>query len=231
MKVMEIANSAPMWIACGAAVGLVIVQAFIFGKNAYKAGKKIGLSEEQMRRAMRSSMIASVGPSLVILSGLLSLMVTVGGPMAWMRLSFIGSVMFESMAAAFGAGAAGVQIGADEMTKAALGTAIWTMILGSIGWTLFATFSADKMEKVQKKIVGDNTVLLAAISSSAFIGAASSLSAQHFVKLNKYSIACGLGAIIMLLLLMAAKKKNLKWLNDWAFTISIFAGMIITALV
>ena len=57
-----------------------------------------------------SSAITSIGPSIVILSGLLSLLITVGGPMAWMRLSMIGSVMFESMAAGFGTSSVGVQL-------------------------------------------------------------------------------------------------------------------------
>lgn len=92
MKVMEIANSLPMWIACGFAVALVLAQAVIFAVNAYKAGSKVGLTEQQMKGAIKSSAITSIGPSIVILSGMLSLLVSVGAPMAWMRLSFIGSV-------------------------------------------------------------------------------------------------------------------------------------------
>ena len=57
---------------------------------------------------MKSSAITSNGPSIVILSGMLSLVITVGGPMAWMRLSLIGSVMFESIACVLGAMIMGV---------------------------------------------------------------------------------------------------------------------------
>lgn len=102
MDAMKIANSIPMWIACGIPVILVIAQALIFAKKSYSAGKKIGLTEKQMKNAIKSSAITSIGPSIVILSGMLSLLITVGGPMAWMRLSLIGSVMFESIAAGFG---------------------------------------------------------------------------------------------------------------------------------
>ena len=94
MEALKIANSLPMWIACGLAVLLIIVQAVIFLKNSYDTGKKIGISEEQMKKAIKSSAITSIGPSIVILSGMLSLLITVGAPMAWMRLSLIGSVMF-----------------------------------------------------------------------------------------------------------------------------------------
>ena len=44
MDAMKIANSIPMWIACGIPVILVIAQALIFAKKSYSAGKKIGLT-------------------------------------------------------------------------------------------------------------------------------------------------------------------------------------------
>lgn len=39
MDAMKIANSIPMWIACGIPVILVIAQALVFAKKSYSAGK------------------------------------------------------------------------------------------------------------------------------------------------------------------------------------------------
>ena len=221
MDAMKIANGLPMWIACGIPVALVLVQALVFARNAWKAGEKIGF---------RSSATTSIGPSIVILSGMLSLLITVGAPMAWMRLSLIGSVMFESIAAGFGTSSVGVQLGADPMTPLALDMAVWTMVLGSIGWIIFATISANRMDKVQHKISGGDPAKLMAISTAAIIGAFSSMSASHLIKLNKYSIACVLGAVFMAVLLKLSEKENLRWLKEWNLTIAILSAMIITAL-
>ena len=229
--IMEIANGIPMWLACGIAVALVIIQALVFAKNAYQAGTKIGLTKKQMNGAMKSSAITSIGPSIVILSGMLSLLISVGGPMAWMRLSFIGSVMFESMAAGFGTQAVGVQLGADQMTELAFCMAVWTMVLGSIGWIIFGTFSANRMDKVQHKLSGGNPALLTAISGAAIVGAFSALSGQHLSAMNKNSLSCILGAVIMGVLLWIADRKKVKWLNEWALTFAILGAMIITAVV
>ena len=231
MEAMKIANSLPMWLACGSAVALVIIQALIFTRHAYSAGKKIGLTDSQMKGAMKSSAITSIGPSIVILSGMLSLLITVGGPMAWMRLSLIGSVMFESIAAGFGTSSVGVQLGTDPLTPLALDMAVWTMILGSIGWIIFATFSASRMDKVQHKISGGDPARLTAISSAAIIGAFSAMSAQHLVKLNKNALSCVLGAVFMGILITIGEKKDIKWLKEWNLTISILGAMIITALI
>lgn len=47
MDAMKIANSIPMWIACGIPVILVIAQALIFAKKSYSAGKKIDLQKSR----------------------------------------------------------------------------------------------------------------------------------------------------------------------------------------
>lgn len=231
MDIMKIANSIPMWIACGIPVMLVVLQAVVFGKNAYGAGKKMGLTDKQLKGAVKSSAITSIGPSVVILSGMLSLLITVGGPMAWMRLSLIGSVMFESVAAGIGTQAVGVTLGTDAMTDTAFGMAVWTMILGSIGWVLFATFSADKMEKIQTKLSGGNAAMMTTIASAAIIAVFSAFSANNLVRMDKASVACVIGGVFMGVLMTIAEKKKVKWLNEWALTISILGGMIITALI
>ncbi len=230
MSVSELQNSAVMWVACGIPVVLVLAQAIVFASKAWQAGPKLGLTQEQMKAGMRSSAITSLGPSVVILSGMLSLLVTMGGPVAWMRLSMIGSVMFESLAAGFGTAAVGVELGSSGMTELAFTMGLWTMILCSIGWVIFATFTADKMDKIQKRATGSNPAKLAALSGAAVIGAFSSFCAQNLVKLNKSSIAVILGGAIMWLMMTISEKNDVKWLRDWGLTIAILGSMIITAL-
>lgn len=242
MSALDIANSLPMWIACGIAVAVVVIQAVLFAVKAYKAGSKVGLTEKQMKKAIKSSAITSIGPSIVILSGMLSLLITVGGPVAWMRLSMIGSVMFESIAAGIGTNVVGVQLGADTLTNEALGMAVWTMVLCSIGWVIFATFSANRMDKIQNKLGGGDTKKLIAISTAAVIGVFSAMCAQHLVKVvqfdagaimgvgyHKNAMACLLGGLFMGIMMQVSKK--VPALKEWNLTISILAAMIIAAIV
>lgn len=247
MDVMKLANSIPMWIACGIPVVFVVLQAVLFAKGAYGAGKNIGLSNTQMKKAMKSSAVTSIGPSIVVLSSMLSLLVTVGGPVGWMRLSMIGSVMFESIAAGLGTSAVGVTLGTDAMTEEALGMAVWTMILCSIGWVLFATFSANKMDKIEHKLSKGNAGTLTTIASCAIIGVFAAMCASHLSKpiysmiqkadaatmasAAKNAFACILGAAIMAALTAIANKKDLGWLKEWSLTITILAAMIITAVI
>jgi hypothetical protein len=231
MNYLEIANSFPMWIAASIAVMLVVFQAILFLVKSYNAGKQMGITEIQMRDAMKTSFITSIGPSIVILSGLLSLLVTVGGPMAWMRLSFIGSVMFELMAAGFGTSAMGISMGIDTVTNVAFANAVWTMILGSIGWIIFATLTADKMGKIQEKVSKGDKGILTIISTAAMLGAFGALVSPHLLRFNKNSIAALAGGLIMAVIEPMAKKGDIKWLKEWGLAIALFGGMIIAAVV
>lgn len=232
MDWMDIANSFPMWIAAAVAVGLAIFQAILFARESYSTGLEMGLSSQQMKGAMRSSLITSIGPSIVILTGLLALLVSVGGPMAWMRLSYIGSIMFELMAVGFGAEATGVRVGVDPMTEMAFANAVWTMILGSIGWILFSALFTDKMAVVQDKVVKGSSALLAVISTAAILGAFAALVSPHILAMNRNTVAALSGGAIMLVLSIIMKKKpEIKWLKEWALAFALFGGMIVAALV
>lgn len=231
MDYLQIANSVPMWIAAGLAVGLVLFQTIIFAKKSYQTGKEIGLTEKQMKSAMKSSFVTSIGPSFIILTGLLSLLVTVGGPMAWMRLSFIGSAPFELMAVAVGTEAVGVKMGIDPMTNVAFANAIWTMILGSIGWIIFSTLTADKMGKLQNKVSKGDKGLIKIISIAAMMGSFGSLVSGHLVAMNRNTVAAIAGGLIMVIVSPLADKKNIKWLKEWGMAIALFGGMIIASIV
>ena len=106
---------------------------------------------------------------------------------------------------------------------------LWVMILCSIGWVIFATLFADRMEVLQNKITGGNSAKLIALSGAAVIGIFAAMTAQHLVKLNKHALAAVLGALIMFVLQTICRKKNLQWLREWALTFALLGSILITA--
>lgn len=99
---MDIANSRWLWLSTVPVVSVVLLQAAIFFRRAWSDGKKIGLSNEQLKSGFKTGVIPAIGPAVAVLVGMLALVATVGGPVAWMRLSVIGSVAFELPAAELG---------------------------------------------------------------------------------------------------------------------------------
>ncbi len=232
MDYLQIANSVPLWIAAGLGVALVLFQSILFARKSISAGSEMGITGQQMRSAMKSSFITSIGPSVAILTALLVLMVSLGSPVAWMRLSFIGSMMFEMMAAGFGTGALGQTLGVDAISNVAFANALWTMALGSIGWTLVSVLTADKMDKAQKRLTKGDPGLMKVISAAALVGAFGALLPPHLLSMNRNTVAALAGAGIMTVMILISKKHSSKtWLKEWSLAIALFGGMIVAALV
>ena len=131
------------------------------------------------------------------------------------------------MAMNFGTQAVGVTVGQDPMTVVAFANAVWIMILGSIGWIIVATLSADKMEKVQAKFSGNNTALMGVIATAAVLAAFGSNSATHLIAMSKNTVACVAGGVIMMILSPLADKKNIKWLREWCLFFALMGGMLV----
>ena len=86
---MKIANSPVMWIACGIPLIWVIIQAIVYYQKSKKAALAMGITPIQIRHATKSASIASIGPCFVMITTMLSLMLNVGAPLAWLRVDFI----------------------------------------------------------------------------------------------------------------------------------------------
>ena len=154
---LELANSPLMWLAAAVAVGVVVVQSVVFFRKSLKAAKELEIPKEQVNIAIKSSAIASIGPAIVILVTMISLM----------RLSFIGSVNYEAMAAGFGAQAMGTTL--ENLDPVAFACGVWVMICGSLGWLIFTLLFTDKMHKVNHLMSKGNAKMVPIISFRKFL--------------------------------------------------------------
>jgi len=226
---LDIANSLPMWIAASLAVIVCLCQAILFLRRSWIDGKKVGLTDEQLRAGFRSGAISAVGPAVAILMGMVALLVSLGGAISWMRLSFIGSVMFELMAAGFGTEAVGIELGAPDMNVTAFANAVWTMTLGAVGWLVITGLFTPNMEAIRRKLAGGREALLPVITICAMLGAFAYLSTERILRFDHQTIAWAIGALTMGILLTTARSRNLQWLREWSLGISMFTGMIIAS--
>lgn len=230
MDYMEIANSPLLWLASGLCVSLVIFQSALFVKKSLTMSKELKITDSQVKSAVKSSFTASIGPSLAILAGMVSLLVAMGGPISWFRLSYIGSVAFELMAAGFGAEASGVTLGGPDMTKEAFAAGVWVMTLGSIGWVLFTALFTPKLDDFRHFLAGGKKALLPIISSGAMCGAFAYLSLDRVFRFDNQTIAAFVGFGVMAGFMAYNKKKEKQWVKEWALTISMFVGMFVSIL-
>ncbi len=227
MTYKEIANSPILWLVTLFAVSIVLLQSSIFMIKSFKAGKEMGMSTSQLKTAIKTGSLAAFGPSVVVVVGMVSLLITVGGPTALMRLAYIGNVVYELLSVGFAADAYGVERTAEAMTPDVFAVALWCMAIGCGGWVVFTGLFTDKLEIIRSKMAGGKKTLIPVISSAAMLGAYGYFNAGYVLSKDGNTVALFSGFIIMFSLTKLYRKYNIKFINEWGLTIAMFSGMIL----
>lgn len=227
----EMANSLIMWAACAPGVLIVLYQAWLFFKRSKKDALRIGLTKKQVSSAIRSATVTSIGPCFVMLTAMLSLMLYVGGPLAWLRVDFIGSISYELQGAQFAAEGMGIELGSSAMNADFLASTAIVCGLGCIGWVIFSALFSDKMELVNEKLAGGNMALVPIIGTGALIGVYSSLTLDRLYPFKNQAWAVISSAAVMYLIQRYNSKANKQWLKEWGLTICMIVGMIVATVI
>ena len=158
MTFSSIMNSPLLYILVAAGIGYVLIFSVLTLRRSYKHALKLGMEKGKVRGVITSAMVYSVVPSLSIVVGLFSLAAVLGVPWSWFRLSVVGSLMYELMAAdmvATGAGYESVAALGAAGDPNIVGTVMFVMsisILGGIvGVLLFGKGIQKNMAKVRGK--------------------------------------------------------------------------------
>ena len=128
---MDIASSPIMYIGVVLLLGIVFWQSGVFIARAVRRAGELNIPKEKLLRAARVSALTSIIPSIAIVIALLTLAPVLGLPFSWARLSIIGSLGYELMAAQIGAQASGVALGDAGYDASAFLTSVCTMTVGS----------------------------------------------------------------------------------------------------
>ena len=135
MDYVEISNSMIVYLLCGITVAIAFVQAVLYIRMAKKMTVKANIPATVPKTAFRVGLISAIGPALGVFIVMVGLMTSIGGPMAWQRLSIIGAAPTELTAATLGAEAAGAELTISGFTATYGG---WVSIFTAIAMCCFA---------------------------------------------------------------------------------------------
>lgn len=223
----QMANSLLMWLASAPGVLIVLYQSWLFFRRSKKDARRMGISDVQVKRAIRSAAVTSIGPCFVMLTAMLSLMLYVGAPLAWLRVDFIGSVSYELQGANFAAEGMGIELGTEAMDANYLATAAIVMSAGCVGWVVFAALFSDKMDKVNAVMAGGNAALVPVLGTGALIGVYSSMTVDKLYPFKNQGWAVLSAAAAMFVLQSYNKKAGRQWIKEWGLTICMVFGMVV----
>lgn len=228
----KFANGPVMWIISLLTVGLVAVQAVLIYRMTKKyAEAKKALTPEEMKIALKTGGVVAVGPAVSVFILALTMMGLMGAPATLMRVGIIGSASTEMTAATVGAMMAGVSMGADEMTLAAFGCAMFGCAVMSSGYLIMIPILSRGLGKGLQKAFAPKAdgkqsklgVFFSAVFPLLFILL---LTLTQVANGLDYVGALIIAGIVSMTLDKIAKKKNIKWLKEWGMGFAVLAGMI-----
>ena len=109
MSLSAIMNSRLLYILVAGGLGLIFLLCAVLLKMAGGRCLELGISKQKIKDVIKSSVLFSIVPSISIVIGLFSLAAVLGVPWPWFRLSVVGSVSYELMAADMAATGAGYE--------------------------------------------------------------------------------------------------------------------------
>jgi hypothetical protein len=224
---LKIANSGYFYL-WGAVILLVImIQAVLFIRLAWKEGRQIGLEKKRMLKGLRAGMVSAIIPSIPIVISLIAMSAVLGVPFPWIRLSVIGSAPYELLAAGIGAESMGVEsLGGTGYTELVFANSVWVMTIGAMWSGLMVFFFLKKIKKQYQKIENRDPDWMKIITGAAFFGVICIFLARPVTAGGLPLITVISGAVLMTGCALLIEKFKIKWLREFALPISMVGAMV-----
>lgn len=250
---MEFSVNHPiLFLLVGLIIAVVLGQSFYFLIKAWRRAKEKGMDMSKIKKTIVTSAVFTIAPAVSIVITVLTLSQSLGVALPWLRLSVVGSLSYEAIAAANAASGMGMTLGelAENMTASAFVTVSIVMTVSIMVGIWLVPLISKKLQKglisFEKKDKRWSDIL----QNSLFIGMISAFVGFVFCDVSRlwlseggvftdsegatFSSTSGLipvfvmavSAISMCALGIVSKKTKWRWINDYALPLCMIVGMI-----
>ena len=235
-------NHPILFILAGLLVAMVLGQSVYFLIKALRRSKQLGMDQAKIRKTIQTAAIFTIAPAVSIVISVITLSKSLGIPLPWLRLSVVGSLSYEAIAASNAVSAMGLELGkisnltAQQFVNISLVmtisimTGIW--LVPVIGKKLLGGMSSLENQDKKWAEIFQNAMFIGMIS--AFVGYVFCDISRLWAPIEGLSPTSGLipvfvmaaSALVMVVLGLLMRKPKLKWLGDYALPISLILGMV-----
>ena len=224
-----------LYAIAGVIILAVLGQSAFFLYRAVRRGKEIGMDPALLRKTMISSAIFTVAPAISILVGVVILSKKLGIPLPWLRLSIIGSLSYETVAAETTIDQFGLPAGSNVTTASQYVTVLWVMTLGIIVGLLLVPLFTKRIQKGLKSMEKKDARWSEIFNNAMFIGMISAFLGYVFCDFSSIFsgqtwglvpvLVMATSAVIMLICGLLSKVCKIHWITDYALPFSLVGGM------
>ena len=234
-------NHPILFILAGILVAVVLAQSVYFLVKAIRRSKAIGMNQTKIKKTIKTAAIFTIAPAVSIVISVIALGKSLGLPLPWLRLSVVGSLSYETIAAENAVSAMGLTLGKIDSLSAQQYVNI------SLVMTISIMMGIWLVPVIGKRLLnGMNTLenrdakWADTLQSAMFIGMIAAFLGYVFSDFSMLwnpvegtpatsalipVCVMAVSAVIMALCGLAMQKLKWKWVNDYALPISLILGM------
>ncbi len=233
MGYFDVANSPLLYVLVTAGVLYIVGLSAVFLRKSWRRCLELGISKEKLSAVARSSAVFTIVPSVSIVIGLFTLSTVLGIPWPWYRLSVVGSVSYELMAAdmvADGMGYGSVGEMAAQADHTVFGAVMFVMSICILAGIIINIFAVEKiltgMSTLKKKRGDWGTI----VNSCFFLGIVAAFTPLIFASGTVYALTFLISMGVAALCALCMRRFHLKWLGSFIMSISLIVSMAASVL-
>ncbi len=234
---MEFSVNHPiLFLLVGIVILIVLAQSIFFLIKALKRAKEIGMDTKKLRRIIISASVFTIAPAVAIVVSVIALSKDLGIALPWLRLSVVGSMSYETIAASNALSGMGLEFGkVANLTAEQFVTIILVMTISIMVGIWLVPVLCKKMKTGLLNMKNKDAKWLDIFQSAMFIGMISAFVGFVFCDFSgvfKGETAglipvcvMAVSAVTMLICGALMKITKARWINDYALPLSLIVGM------
>lgn len=104
-------NHPVLYLLAGILIAVVLAQSVFFLIKALRRSKEIGMDQAKIKKTVKTAALFTIAPAVSIVISVITLSKSLGIPLPWLRLSVVGSLSYEAIAASNAVSAMGLELG------------------------------------------------------------------------------------------------------------------------
>lgn len=234
-------NHPILFLLAGLVIAAVLAQSLFFLVKALRRSRELGMDPVKIRKTIRTAAIFTIAPAIAIVISVLTLSKKLGLPLPWLRLSVVGSMSYETIAASNALEAMGQSLGSGEvLTAQQYVNVLLVMTLSIMAGILLVPLVSKKLQNGLSTLSKRDAAWADIFQNALFLGMISAFLGYVFCNFSRlwhpvegYSPTSGLipvcvmavAALVVALCGVLMKKPRLGWLKEYALPIGLVAGM------
>ena len=229
-------NHPILFLLAGIIILAVLAQSVFFLVRALRRGRQIGMDMQKLKKTMLTAGVFTIAPAVAIVISVITLSKDLGLPLPWLRLSVVGSLSYETIAATNAESAMGLVFGqVSSLTASQYVTIAWVMTVSILLGIWLVPLIGKKLQNGMTRTENRDKRWGDILSSALFIGMIAAFLGYVFCDFGTifHGDPSGLipvcvmivSALVMALCGLVMKKCGWRWIGDYALPLSLVLGM------